>query len=70
MGPMQVYYLIWVSIWRTGTGIFMIGRLPGLISHVYEEKVREPDFRKFFDADGNIYYDGFFKIERLHLLMI
>ena len=43
--------------WRTGTGIFMIGRLPGLISHVYEEKVREPDFRKFFDAD-EIYYDG------------
>ncbi len=43
--------------WRTGTGIFMIGRLPGLISHVYEEKVREPDFRKFFDIE-EIYYDG------------
>ncbi len=43
--------------WRTGTGIFMIGRLPGLISHVYEEKVREPEFRKFFDVE-EIYYDG------------
>ncbi|MCK9150989.1 citryl-CoA lyase [Methanobacterium alcaliphilum] len=43
--------------WRTGTGLFMIGRLPGLISHVYEEKVREPAFRKFFDGD-EIYYDG------------
>ncbi len=43
--------------WRTGTGLFMIGRLPGLISHVYEEKVREPAFRKFFDME-EIYYDG------------
>jgi citrate synthase len=43
--------------WRAGTGLFMIGRLPGLISHVYEEKVREPAFRKFFDID-EIYYDG------------
>lgn len=43
--------------WRTGTGIFMIGRLPGLISHVYEEKIREPEFRKFFDIE-EIYYDG------------
>ena len=34
----------------------MVG-LPGLISHVYEEKVREPDFRKFFDVE-EIYYDG------------
>ncbi|NLM03383.1 MAG: citryl-CoA lyase, partial [Methanothermobacter wolfeii] len=38
-------------------GLFMIGRLPGLISHVYEEKVREPAFRKFFDIE-EIHYDG------------
>ena len=43
--------------WRTGTGIFMIGRLPGLISHVYEEKVLESDFRKFIDIE-DVYYDG------------
>ncbi|ADL58935.1 citryl-CoA lyase [Methanothermobacter marburgensis] len=43
--------------WRTGAGVFMIGRLPGLISHVYEEKVREPAFRKFFDIE-EIHYDG------------
>lgn len=43
--------------WRTGAGLFMIGRLPGLISHVYEEKVREPAFRKFFDIE-EIHYDG------------
>jgi citrate synthase len=43
--------------WRTGTGIFMIGRLPAIISHVYEEKTREEPFRKFFDID-EIYYDG------------
>ncbi|MGC9517643.1 MAG: citryl-CoA lyase [Methanomicrobiales archaeon] len=43
--------------WRNGTGIFMIGRLPAIISHVYEEKTREKPFRKFFDLD-EIYYDG------------
>ncbi|GAB4314321.1 MAG: citryl-CoA lyase [Methanobacteriaceae archaeon] len=43
--------------WRNGTGIFMIGRLPAIISHVYEEKTREEPFRKFFDID-EIYYDG------------
>jgi citrate synthase len=43
--------------WRTGTGIFMIGRLPGLISHVYEEKVLESNFRKFIDIE-DVYYDG------------
>ncbi|MCQ8905676.1 MAG: citryl-CoA lyase, partial [Methanothermobacter sp.] len=43
--------------WRTGAGLFMIGRLPGLISHVYEEKVREPAFRKFFEIE-EIHYDG------------
>ncbi|HOQ20134.1 MAG TPA: citrate/2-methylcitrate synthase, partial [Methanothermobacter sp.] len=31
--------------WNTGTGIFMIGRLPGLIAHINEEKLEKP-FRK------------------------
>jgi len=43
--------------WQLGAGIFMIGRLPGLISHIYEEKTREPPFRKFFGID-EIYYNG------------
>ena len=43
--------------WQVGSGIFMIGRLPGLISHIYEEKTREPPFRKFFGVD-EIYYNG------------
>jgi len=43
--------------WRIGTGIFMIGRLPGLISHAYEEKTRESPFRKLIEID-EIYYDG------------
>ncbi len=43
--------------WQVGSGIFMIGRLPGLISHIYEEKTRETPFRKFFEVD-EIYYNG------------
>jgi citrate synthase len=43
--------------WQVGTGIFMIGRLPALISHVYEEKTQESPFRKLVEAD-EIYYHG------------
>ncbi|MGB9937458.1 MAG: citryl-CoA lyase [Methanobacterium sp.] len=43
--------------WNIGTGLFMIGRLPGIIAHVYEEKTREAPFRKFFDIE-EIHYDG------------
>lgn len=43
--------------WQVGTGIFMIGRLPALISHVHEEKTQETPFRKIIEAD-EIYYDG------------
>lgn len=43
--------------WQVGTGIFMIGRLPGLISHVNEEKMQESPFRKFIESD-EICYDG------------
>ncbi len=37
--------------WSLGTGIFMVGRLPGIISHVFEEKTVETPFRKFVDVD-------------------
>ncbi len=43
--------------WSLGTGVFMMGRLPGIVSHVYEEKTVEPPFRKFFDVDEIHYKD-------------
>lgn len=43
--------------WQVGTGLFMIGRLPGLISHVNEEQNQESPFRKFIEHD-EICYDG------------
>jgi citrate synthase len=43
--------------WQIGSGIFMIGRLPGILAHVNEEKTRESPFRKLFEVD-EIYYDG------------
>ena len=43
--------------WEIGTGIFMIGRLPALISHVNEEKTQESPFRKFVESD-EICFDG------------
>jgi citrate synthase len=35
----------------------MIGRLPGLVSHVIEEQTNEVSFRKIVDID-EIVYDG------------
>lgn len=43
--------------WKVGTGIFMIGRLPGIISHVFEEKTCEDPFRKLFDLDDIHYHE-------------
>lgn len=40
-----------------GLGIFMIGRLPGLIAHAYEEMEEEDKFRRFCDLE-NIDYEG------------
>ena len=44
--------------WSLGTGVFMMGRLPGIISHVFEEKTVEPPFRKFFDVDDIHYQEA------------
>lgn len=41
-----------------GLGVFMIGRLPGIISHIHEEKMDEEEFRKFCDLDDIIYQGG------------
>jgi len=43
--------------WKCGTGIFMIGRVPALVSHIYEEKTVEAPFRKFVEVE-DIFYDG------------
>jgi citrate synthase len=51
--------------WSLGTGVFMMGRLPGIISHVFEEKTVEPPFRKFFDVDEIHYQDKEVKTESL-----
>lgn len=40
-----------------GLGVFMIGRLPGIIAHIHEEKMDEDEFRKFCDLD-DIEYSG------------
>ncbi|MBQ6813246.1 MAG: citryl-CoA lyase [Methanobrevibacter sp.] len=42
---------------QIGLGIFMIGRLPGLIAHSYEEIQEEEKFRRFCDLE-DISYDG------------
>ncbi|KZX15575.1 citrate synthase [Methanobrevibacter cuticularis] len=42
---------------QDGTGIFIIGRLPGLIAHINEEVNEEAEFRKFCDID-DIFYHG------------
>ena len=39
-----------------GLGIFMIGRIPGIIAHIHEEKMDEEEFRKFCDLDDVEYY--------------
>ncbi len=40
-----------------GLGVFMIGRMPGLIAHSYEEMIKEKDFRKFVELN-DIEYEG------------
>ena len=40
-----------------GLGVFIIGRVPGIIAHVHEEKMDEEDFRCFCDLD-DIEYRG------------
>ena len=42
---------------KLGLGIFIIGRVPGIIAHIYEETIDEDEFRRFCDID-DIVYDG------------
>ena len=56
--------------WSLGTGVFMMGRLPGIISHVFEEKTVETPFRKFVDVDEIHYQDREVKTGSLGKLII
>ena len=56
--------------WSLGTGIFMMGRLPGIISHVFEEKTVETPFRKFVDVDEIHYQEREVKTGSLCKLII
>ena len=42
--------------WRLGKGFFLIGRVVGLIAHIFEEMVREKPYRRI--SDEEIEYDG------------
>lgn len=41
-----------------GLGVFMIGRLPGIVAHIHEENMDEEEFRRFCDLDDVIYEGG------------
>lgn len=41
-----------------GLGVFMIGRVPGIIAHAYEERTEGEEFRKFCDLEDIEYYNG------------
>ena len=41
-----------------GLGVFMIGRLPGIIAHIHEENMDEEEFRRFLDLDDIVYDAG------------
>ncbi|NPA58730.1 MAG: citryl-CoA lyase [Aquificae bacterium] len=44
--------------WRMGKGFFIIGRVPGLVAHVYEELVMEKPFSKRLDEEKEVEYLG------------
>lgn len=41
-----------------GLGVFIIGRIPGIIAHIHEENMDEDEFRRFCDLDDIIYEGG------------
>lgn len=44
--------------WRLGKGFFIIGRVPGLVAHVYEELTTEKPFSKRLDEERETEYTG------------
>lgn len=41
-----------------GLGVFIIGRVPGIIAHIHEERMDEEEFRRFCDLDDVEYMGG------------
>jgi citrate synthase len=41
-----------------GLGVFIIGRVPGIIAHIHEERMDEDEFRRFCDLDDIEYVGG------------
>ncbi len=41
-----------------GLGVFIIGRIPGIIAHIHEEHMDEEEFRRFCDLDDIEYMGG------------
>lgn len=41
-----------------GLGVFIIGRVPGIIAHIHEEHMDEEEFRRFCDLDDIEYMGG------------
>lgn len=44
--------------WRLGKGFFIIGRVPGLVAHVYEELAMEKPFSKRLNEEEETEYKG------------
>lgn len=44
--------------WRLGKGFFIIGRIPGLVAHTYEELTMEKPFSKRLDEEKEVEYLG------------
>ncbi len=44
--------------WKLGKGFFIIGRIPGLVAHVYEELKYEKPFSKRLDEEKEVEYFG------------
>lgn len=42
--------------WQLGKGFFIIGRIAGLVAHVYEEQTREKPVRRI--SEDEVGYDG------------
>ena len=42
---------------ESGLGVFIIGRVPGIIAHIREERMDEDEFRRFCDLDDIEYVD-------------
>lgn len=41
-----------------GLGVFIVGRVPGILAHIREEKMDEKEFRRFCDLDDVVYTRG------------